>query len=92
MRRHVLSLEAIPDYAVVVAQAFEDHITSHRYTGNQIRFLRAVQEVFLTNQKLTEADLYDAPSLQTFGRNAVDSLFSEAGLRELVEFTKELAL
>jgi len=89
--RHVLSLDAIPDYAAVVAHAFEEHITSHRYTGDQIRFLRAVQEVFLTNRQLTEADLYDAPSLQAFGRNAVDRLFSEAGLRALVEFTKELA-
>jgi type I restriction enzyme R subunit len=90
--RHVLSLDAIPDYAAVVAHAFEEHITSHRYTGDQIRFLRAVQEVFLTNRQLTEADLYDAPALQAFGRNAVERLFGEAGVRELVELTKELAL
>ena len=35
--RHVLSLDAIPDYSAVVGEAFEDHITSHNYTGDQIR-------------------------------------------------------
>ena len=89
--RHVLSLDALPDYAAVVAHAFEDHITSHRYTGDQIRFLRAVQDVFLDNGYLTEADLYDAPTLSAFGRNAVERFFGPAGARSLVRMTEELA-
>ena len=90
--RHVLSLDAIPDYAAVVAVEFEKHIISQRYTSDQIRFLRAVQDVFLNNQRLTEADLYDAPALSAFGRNAVERLFGEVGVRELVHFTEELAV
>ncbi len=45
-----LQLDAIPDYAAVVARAFESHITAHNYTGDQIRFLRAVQEVFIVKR------------------------------------------
>jgi type I restriction enzyme, R subunit len=88
--RHVLELEAIPDYAAVVERAFTGHITGHHYTGDQIRFLRAVQEVFLTKGRLDEADLYEAPLTQ-FGRNAADRYFTPAQLRELVQFTSTLA-
>jgi type I restriction enzyme R subunit len=90
--RHVLDLDAVPNYDTVVIQAFEDHITSQRYTGDQIRFLRAVRDVFLSNQHLTEADLRDAPALSAFGRNAADRLFSPNQIESLVRFTEELAI
>lgn len=89
--RHVLALDAIPDYASVVGHSFEDYITSHRYTGDQIRFLRAVQDIFLSTRRLSEADLHDAPQLATFGRNAVDRLFSPIQVEDLVQLTEGLA-
>jgi type I restriction enzyme, R subunit len=90
--RHVLALDAIPDYSVVVAHSFEDYITSHRYTGDQIRFLRAVEDVFLSTRRLSESDLYDSPQLAAFGRNAVECLFSPAQVVELVHLTEGLAV
>jgi type I restriction enzyme R subunit len=45
--RHVLDLDALPDYSVVVERSFSRHIAAHQYSADQIRFLRAVQEVFL---------------------------------------------
>jgi hypothetical protein len=90
--RHVLALDAIPDYSVVVAHSFEDYITSHRYTGDQIRFLRAVEDVFLSSRQLSESDLYDSPQLAAFGRNAVERLFSPAQVEELVHLTEGLTV
>jgi type I restriction enzyme, R subunit len=90
--RHVLALDAIPDYASVVGHSFEEHITSHHYTGDQIRFLRAVEDVFLSSRPLSESDLHDAPQLTAFGRNAVDRLFSPIQVEELVRLTEELAI
>jgi type I restriction enzyme, R subunit len=90
--RHVLALDAIPDYGSVVASVFEEHITSHRYTGDQIRFLRAVEDVFLSSRRLSESDLYDSPQLRAFGRNAVERLFSPVQVKELVRLTEELAV
>jgi hypothetical protein len=90
--RHVLALDAIPDYASVVSSSFEEHITSHRYTGDQIRFLRAVEDVFLSSRRLSESDLYDSPQLHAFGRNAVERLFSPVQVKELVRLTEELAV
>jgi type I restriction enzyme R subunit len=90
--RHVLALDAIPDYASVVARSFEEHITSHRYNGDQIRFLRAVEDVFLSSRRLSESDLYDSPQLKSFGRNAVERLFSPVQVKELVHLTEELAV
>jgi len=88
----VLAVDAIPDYASVVGRSFEEHITSHRYTGDQIRFLRAVEDVFLARRRFSENDLYDSPQLAVFGRNAVDRLFSPAQLKDLVHLTEELAV
>jgi type I restriction enzyme, R subunit len=90
--RHVLALDAIPDYASVVAGSFEEHITSHQYTGDQIRFLRAVEDIFLSSRRLSESDLYDSPQLKAFGRNAVERLFSPVQREDLVRLTEELAV
>lgn len=88
--RHVLELDSIPDYETVVARGFEEHIVSHNYTGDQIRFLRSVQEVFITKGRLSEADLYEPP-LTNFGRNAVDRFFAPEEIQEIVALAGHLA-
>lgn len=88
--RHVLALETLPDYSQVVQRAFERFIAAHHYNADQIRFLRSVQEVFLKNKKLVEADLYEPPLTQ-FGRNAVERFFSPKEVRELLDLLHSLA-
>lgn len=88
--RHVLALDAIPEYPQVVKRAFERHIQTHRYSADQIRFLRAVQEVFLQKHRLSEADLYEPP-LTNFGRNAVDRYFGPSEIAEILQLTERLA-
>lgn len=70
--RHLLHLEGMPDYDAVVQQAFERHLTAFPYNADQIRFLRAVQSVFLRQRSLDRNDLYDSPALSNFGTNAVE--------------------
>jgi type I restriction enzyme, R subunit len=88
--RGVLELDAIPDYETVVARSFQNHVNSHNYTGDQIRFLRSVQDVFLSKRRLSQADLY-GPPLTAFGRNAADRFFTPDEIRDLVELTDKLA-
>jgi type I restriction enzyme R subunit len=88
--RHLLALDAIPDYHQLVQRGFERHIQSHYYNGEQIRFLRSVQEVFLAKRTLVEADLYDPP-LTNFGRNAVERFFTPQEIGELLHLTESLA-
>jgi type I restriction enzyme R subunit len=89
--RHILELDSLPDYETVVRRRFEAHIARHQYNADQIRFLRAVQSVFLQKrQKLQTADLYEG-SLQSFGMNAVDRLFTPKEVDELIALTAELA-
>lgn len=87
--RHVLDLDAIPDYAEVVAAEFQEHVARHNYTGDQIRFLRAVQDVFLAKRRLAEADLYEAP-LTHFGRNAVEKYFTPDEIKEIVALAEHV--
>lgn len=87
--RHVLAIDAIPDYTQVVQRAFERHIGDHHYNADQIRFLRSVQEVFLAKRSLTEADLYEPP-LTIFGRNAVERFFTPKEISALLELTGKL--
>lgn len=88
--RHVLQLDDIPDYEAVVERSFEDYITSHNYTGDQIRFLRAVQEVFIDKGRLSVADLY-GPPLTSFGRNAIDRFFGPEEIDAIVALADHLA-
>lgn len=87
--KHILSLDSLPEYSSVVQRCFENFIAEHHYSGDQILFLRAVQNVFMQKRKLVEADLYEPP-LTNFGRNAVDKLFTPADVRELLEFTEKI--
>lgn len=88
--RHLLALDAIPDYSQVVQRAFQQHIRAHNYNAEQIRFLRSVQEVFLAKRTLAEADLYDPP-LTNFGRNAVERFFTPQEISDLLGLTQSLA-
>jgi type I restriction enzyme R subunit len=74
-----------------VQRQFEGYITQHQYNADQIRFLRAVQSVFLEKRKLETADLYEPP-LTNFGADAVEKWFSEKEVTEMVEFANRLAI
>jgi type I restriction enzyme R subunit len=88
--RHILSLDAIPDYSEVVQRAFSRYIEDHQFTADQIRFIRSVQEVFLGKKALAEDDLY-APPLTSFGRNAVERYFNPNQVRDLLALADGLA-
>ena len=89
--RHLLALDSLPDYEAIVARHFESHIALHAYSADQIRFLRAVQSVFLRKRSLVLADLYDEPVLRGFGANAVDRFFTQRDVKELLSLTEQLA-
>lgn len=88
--KHILKLETLPSYEQIVRKAFDAFILEHTYNADQTRFLRTVQTVFMQKRKLEEADLYEAP-FTNFGTNAVEKLFSENEIDEVIELTKRLA-
>jgi type I restriction enzyme, R subunit len=90
LARHVLALDAIPDYETVVKRAFAEHITRNYYNADQIRFLRSVQDIFISKRRISEADLYDPP-LTTFGRNAADRYFAPEQIKQILALVEHLA-
>ena len=88
--RELMEIEALPDYQEVVRRNFEEFISQRQFNANQIRFLRAVQNVFLKNRRLEVADLYEEP-LDRFGEDAVERWFTEEEVDELIEFTEQFA-
>jgi type I restriction enzyme R subunit len=54
--RYLLDLEGLPAYKDIVAHQFSDYIAGRAFNADQIRFLQAVQNVFLqTGDKVTYA-------------------------------------
>jgi type I restriction enzyme R subunit len=90
--RQVLDMQYLPDYKDLVARQFETYVIQHNYNADQIRFLRAVQSVFLQKRHLETADLYDAPAIIGFGQDAVERWFTEKEVEEVVEFANKLAV
>jgi type I restriction enzyme R subunit len=88
--KHVLKIESLPSYDTVVRKAFDAFILEHNYNADQSRFLRVVQSVFLQRKKVEVADLYEEP-FTSFGLNAVDKLFSESEVEDLLTMVKRLA-
>ena len=99
LARQVLDMQYLPDYKDLVARQFETYVTQHSYNADQIRFLRAVQSVFLQKRHLETADtstslsasLYEPP-LDMFGADAVERWFTEKEVREVVEFANRMAI
>ena len=89
--RLLLEFEALPDYKDIVERNFEQFITQHRYNANQIRFLRAVQSVFLQKRQLEVADLYDEP-LDRFGEDAVRAVRSSRQRWEELAYAERATL
>jgi len=90
--RQVLDMQYLPDYKDLVTRQFDTYVTQHNYNADQIRFLRAVQSVFLQKRHLETADLYDAPALVGFGQDAVERWFTESEVKEVVEFANKMAV
>jgi type I restriction enzyme R subunit len=89
--RRLLEIDGIPDYADIVRRQFEGYIAGHPFSADQIRFLRAVQNVFLQKRHLELADLYDPP-LSSFGADAVDRWFSQEEVDEMLGFVESLTI
>jgi type I restriction enzyme, R subunit len=89
--RQILDMAYLPDYKDLVSRQFESYVTQHNYNADQIRFLRAVQSVFLQKRHLETADLYEPP-LDMFGADAVERWFTEKEMEEVVEFVNLLSL
>lgn len=89
--RHLLELEELPNYESVVVKRFDDFIAEHHYSGDQILFLRTVQSEFLKKNKIEMVDLYNLPSIKTFGNAAVDRLFTENDKAKILRFTERIA-
>ncbi|MDW8279478.1 MAG: hypothetical protein RMJ85_15795 [Anaerolineales bacterium] len=70
---------------------FETCVTRHNDNADPMRFLRAVQSVFLQKRHLTPADLYEPP-LDSFGVDAVDRWFTQEEVEEVVEFVNRMAV
>ena len=89
--RNLLELDGLPGYEEIVDRQFSEYIARHTFNGNQIRFLRGVQGVFLQKRRLHLADLYDPP-LDRFGEEAVDRWFTPEEVSEILSFTETLAV
>ncbi|MEI8279899.1 MAG: type I restriction-modification enzyme R subunit C-terminal domain-containing protein, partial [Bacteroidota bacterium] len=87
--KYVLQLEHLPNFEELVRRSFDAFILEHNYNADQTRFLRTVQSVFIQKRKLVVDDLYEAP-FTNFGMNAVEKLFSEEEVEEILEMTKKL--
>jgi type I restriction enzyme R subunit len=89
--RQVLDMQYLPDYKDLVARQFDIYTTNHKFNADQIRFLRAVQSVFLQKRHLETADLYEPP-LDMFGADAVERWFTVKEVEEVVKFANRMAV
>jgi type I restriction enzyme R subunit len=87
--RHLLDIDDIPDYSYVVEHKFQAYVSENQFNASQIRFLRALQNVFLRKRRLVLADLYDEP-FTNFGADAVERFFNEAEIADVLVFTESL--
>ncbi|MGB8644422.1 MAG: DEAD/DEAH box helicase family protein [Anaerolineae bacterium] len=87
--REILDLTGLSAYQEIIRRLFDDYIGKHTYNADQIRFLRAVQSVFLRKHRVTMENLYEG-AFATFGANAVERLFTPGDIQEMLAFTQAM--
>jgi type I restriction enzyme R subunit len=89
--RQLFDIGGIPAYAEIVQRQFDAYITGQPFSADQIRFLRALQHVFLNRRRIEPAELYEAPFTQ-FGADVADRWFDERQRSELLAFVDTLTV
>ena len=90
--RSLLEIDGIPNYHAIAQRQFDGFIGRHdEFNADQVRFLRAVQSVFVQQRRLARVDLYRAP-LDAFGRDAVERLFAPAEVDEVLQLAGQLEI
>jgi type I restriction enzyme R subunit len=89
--RQVWELSGVPDYADVVRRQFEALITEQQFNGDQVRFLRALRDVFISRRRLRRNDLYAEP-MDAFGMDAADRYFSASQQAQILDFVTTLTV
>ncbi|MCE5200732.1 MAG: DEAD/DEAH box helicase family protein [Armatimonadota bacterium] len=94
--RHALNLAQLKTQADEIGEAFDRFIAEHQsYSADQILFIRVVRSVIVHEAeldrpaRLTYNDLFEPPFTR-FGRNAVERLFTQEQLDELLGFVERL--
>ena len=81
----------MPNYAAIVRRQFEQFITTQNFNSDQVRFLTALRDVFLSRRRLTLNDLFAAP-MDSFGMDAADRFFTEDQQQQIVAFVDTLTV
>ena len=87
--RNLLGLEGLPDYADILQRQFAAYMAKGGFSGDQVRFLRAVQNTLAQRKHLDRPDLYEDP-FTSFGRDAVERLFSDQQIDDMMNFVDRL--
>jgi hypothetical protein len=84
-----LKWEDVPHFADLIQKAFDAFILEHNYNADQTRFLRTVQTLVMQKRQIKVGDLYEPP-FTNFGLNAVEKLFNEREVNEILKMTNVL--
>jgi type I restriction enzyme, R subunit len=87
--RNLLGLKGLPDYADILDRQFAEYMARGGFSGDQVRFLRAVQNTLAQRKHLDKADLYEDP-FTTFGHDAVERLFTSEQIDDMMNFVDRL--
>ncbi len=85
--KNILGVYKFPDPEEIINESFNTYIiernNAHPLNAEQIRFLRAIKNVFTTKKSIKYDDLFKPPFTQ-FGADAATRLFSDNELLEIV--------
>ena len=89
--RNLLGLDGLPDYADIVARQFGQYMANGKFSSEQLRFLRSVQNTLAQRKHLDKIDLYDDP-FTVFGADAVERLFTPEQINDVMRFVDRLEI
>lgn len=89
--RNLLGLDGLPDYADIVSRQFGQYMAAGKFSSEQLRFLRSVQNTLAQRKHLDKVDLYEDP-FTVFGADAVEKLFTDEQITDMMTFVDRLEI
>jgi len=88
--RHILGIELLVDFEIVVARAFDDFITSHSYlTSRQLQFMELLRNFVLEKGQVTKRNLIESP-FTMIHPEGIRGVFNTKEIEEIIDLTNQL--
>ena len=88
--KHILGIEQLETFAVIVTNAFDDFVSNHSYlTSRQLQFLDLIKNYVLEKGEISKRNLIESP-FTMIHPEGIRGIFNRTEINEILSLTQKV--